>query len=82
MGRLRLNPISAFAAHPRHVVGDWEAGGGRYICLRSGSHELNELKQEEGVEVVEVVVLGGGVCHLMTHMSATKTRKKKKKKHS
>lgn len=48
MGRLRLNPISAFAAHPRHVVGDWEAGGGRYICLRSRSHELNETGRRGG----------------------------------
>lgn len=36
------------------------------------------MKQEEAVAVVEVVVLGGDVCQLMTHMSATKARKKKK----
>lgn len=48
MGRPWLNPISAFAAHPRHVVGDWEAGGGRYICLRSRLHELNKWNRKKG----------------------------------
>lgn len=53
MGRLRLNPISAFIAHPKHVVmtgrpGETQAGGGGYAQGegKDGLKLLNERKGE------------------------------------
>lgn len=55
MDRLQLNPISAFIAHPKHVVmtgrlGESQAGGGEYAqgedCIRRTETRMGGWGQE------------------------------------